>query len=210
MPLRKALHINEEFVKDILHDFNTPISSMLINSKLLRREIGKNKKIDRLENNIETILSLQDNLQVFLKGVPTQSESFGLNELVKNRVNYFQVLYPDITYGIFVEKTTLRTKKDALRRVLDNILSNAGKYNISNGDVFIVMKNGFLSIRDTGKGIKNPSKVFNRYYKEQDRGIGIGLHIVKKLCEEMDIKLKIESEEDRGTTIILDLSNIIA
>ncbi|MCW8821784.1 MAG: sensor histidine kinase, partial [Sulfurovum sp.] len=40
MPLQRALRLNEEFVKDILHDFNTPISSMIINLKLFKREIG--------------------------------------------------------------------------------------------------------------------------------------------------------------------------
>ena len=210
MPLRKALRLNEEFVKDILHDFNTPISSMRINLKLFKREIGDNQKIQRLENNIETILSLQDNLQIFLKGIPTQSEAFNLKELVENRANYFRILYADVDYKISLSKTILQTNKDALTRILDNLLSNAGKYNISNGHVFITMEGEKLSIRDTGKGIKNPSKVFNRYYKEQDRGIGIGLHIVKKLCDELHISLKIKSEEAKGTTILLDFGKIIA
>ncbi len=208
-PLRKALRLNEEFVKDILHDFNTPISSMRINLKLFKREIGENKKIERLENNIETILSLQDNLQIFLKGIPTQSESFSLKELVQNRVNYFKILYPDIVYNISLGKTMLETNKDALTRILDNLLSNAGKYNIADGHVSITLKDRYLLISDTGKGIKNPSKVFDRYYKEQDRGIGIGLHIVKKLCDELYVPIKIKSKENQGTKIILNLSKII-
>ena len=210
MPLRKALHLNEEFVKDILHDFNTPISSMRINLKLFKREIGENQKIGRLENNIETILSLQDNLQIFLKGIPTQHESFSLKELVENRVHYFKILYPDVIYSIDLDKTLLETNKDAFTRILDNLLSNAGKYNIANGEVFITLKDHYLSISDTGKGIKNPSKVFDRYYKEQDRGIGIGLHIVKKLCDELHVPIKITSEENQGTIIVLNLSRIIA
>ena len=210
MPLRKALHLNEEFVKDILHDFNTPISSMRINLKLFKREIGENQKIQRLENNIETILSLQNNLQIFLKGIPTQSESFSLKELAEDRVHYFKILYPDIVYSISLGKTVLVTNKDAFTRILDNLLSNAGKYNIANGQVFITLKDSYLSISDTGKGIKNPSKVFDRYYKEQDRGIGIGLHIVKKLCDELRVPIKIKSKENQGTAIILNLSKIIA
>ncbi len=210
MPLRKALRLNEEFVKDILHDFNTPISSMRINLKLFKREIGENKKIERLENNIETILSLQENLQVFLKSNPTQSESFNLKELVQNRVNYFEILYPDIVYNVSLDTIVLETNKDALTRILDNLLSNAGKYNIAYGQVSITFKDKYLFISDTGKGIKNPSKVFDRYYKEQDRGIGIGLHIVKKLCNELNIPIKIKSKEDQGTRIILNLSKILA
>ena len=209
MPLRKALHLNEEFVKDILHDFNTPISSMLINLKLFKREVGENRKIQRLENNIETILSLQNNLQIFLKGIPTQSELFNLKELVENRVNYFQILYPDVVYDIVLDKTVLQSNKDAFTRILDNLLSNAGKYNVANGHVSITLREHYLVISDTGKGIKNPSKVFDRYYKEQDRGIGIGLHIVKKLCNELHVSIKIKSKENQGTAVELNLAKMI-
>ena len=209
MPLRKALRLNEEFVKDILHDFNTPISSMRINLKLFKREIGENKKIERLENNIETILSLQDNLQIFLKGIPAQIEVFNLKDVLEKRIKYFKVLYPDIDYTSSVEKVLLQTNSDALIRILDNLLSNAGKYNKCSGKVVIYMKERYLYIEDTGKGIKEPSRIFDRYYKEQDRGIGIGLHIVKKLCDELDIPIKVKSKEEKGTTILLNLHRII-
>ncbi len=210
MPLRKALRLNEEFVKDILHDFNTPISSMRINLKLFKREIGENKKIERLENNIETILSLQDNLQIFLKGIPAQIEVFDLKEVLEKRIKYFKVLYPDIDYTSSVEKVLLQTNKDALTRILDNLLSNAGKYNKRSGKVVITMKERYLYIEDTGKGIKEPSRIFDRYYKEQDRGIGIGLHIVKKLCDELSISIKVKSKEKKGTMILLNLNRIMA
>ncbi|MEA1880634.1 MAG: HAMP domain-containing sensor histidine kinase [Campylobacterota bacterium] len=210
LPLHKALRLNEEFVKDILHDFNTPISSMLINLKIFKREIGDNQKIQRLENNIQSILSLQDNLRIFLKDIPTQSESFSLKELLNNRLNYFNVLYPDIDYKISIDDTvTLNTNKDAFTRIMDNILSNAGKYNIENGNVDITLKNNILFVQDTGKSIKNLKKIFDRYYKEQDRGIGIGLHIVKKLCDELIIPIKIQSKENEGTQVTLDLIDVI-
>ena len=208
-PLRKALHLNEEFVKDILHDFNTPISSMRINLSLFRREIGDNQKIQRLENNIESILALQNNLQVFLKDIPTQTEDFALEELLANRIGYFMTLYPDITYQSTIQGVTLKCNKDALTRILDNLLSNAGKYNKAKGRVHITMNDTILSIADTGKGIKHPQKIFRRYYKEQDRGIGIGLHIVQKLCVELGITIKVESNLQKGTTVFLDISSLI-
>lgn len=209
MPLRKALRMNEEFVKDILHDFNTPISSMRINFKLFKREIGENKKIERLENNIQTILSLQNNLQIFLQGIPAQTEVFNLKELIEKRIKYFSILYPDIEYSHSLEKTLLQTNKDALTRILDNLLSNAGKYNTKNGKVSVSLREEFLYIEDTGKGIKEPSRIFDRYYKEQDRGIGIGLHIVKKLCDELQIAIKVRSKMEEGTVIILNLHKLI-
>ena len=209
MPLQRALRLNEEFVKDILHDFNTPISSMLINLKLFKREIGDNQKIQRLENNIQSILSLQDNLRIFLKGLPSHSESFSLNALVQDRVDYFAVLYSDVKYTTSMDKTILETNKDALTRILDNLLSNAGKYNRANGQVNIILQGNSLTIQDTGKGIKQPLKVFDRYYKEQERGIGIGLHIVKKLCDELVIPITIQSKEEEGTKVGLNLSSVM-
>lgn len=209
MPLQRALRLNEEFVKDILHDFNTPISSMLINLKLFKREIGESPKLQRLENNIQSILSLQENLRIFLKGLPSHSESFSLNELVQDRVDFFAVLYPDVTYKTSIDKTLLETNRDAFTRILDNLLSNAGKYNKANGEVTIVLQNNSLIIQDTGKGIKHPLKVFDRYYKEQERGIGIGLHIVKKLCDELVIPIAIHSKEGEGTKVRLNLSNVV-
>jgi len=208
-PLRKALHLNEEFVKDILHDFNTPISSMKINLSLFRREIGESEKINRLENNIESILSLQHNLEFFLKDIPTQLEHFSLHTVVQSRMTYFMTLYPDITYSSEIDKIVLKSNKDAFVRIIDNLLSNAGKYNKAKGKVTISIQDNTLIIADTGKGIKNPTKVFNRYYKEQDRGIGIGLHIVKKLCDELGISISIESHLQKGTNILLNLSKVI-
>lgn len=209
LPLQRALRLNEEFVKDILHDFNTPISSMLINLKIFKREVGDSQKIQRLENNIQSILSLQDNLRIFLKGVPAQSESFILKNLLENRVNYFDVLYPDVDFKLSVTNMMLKTNKDAFTRIMDNLLSNAGKYNIANGNVHIVLQGTNLTIHDTGKGIKKPEKVFDRYYKEQDRGIGIGLHIVKKLCDELMIPIHIQSKEHEGTKIGLNLLHVM-
>jgi len=208
-PLRKALRLNEEFVKDILHDFNTPISSMKINLSLFRREIGENSKIQRLENNIESILSLQNNLQVFLRDIPTQTEIFELDKVINNRIEYFMTLYPDVRYRSTIQKVSLKCNKDAFVRILDNLLSNAGKYNKAKGKVFISIKNNTLYIADTGKGIKYPKKIFRRYYKEQDRGIGIGLHIVQKLCEELGIGIQVESNLQQGTTILLNISRIV-
>ena len=208
-PLKKALNLNEEFVKDILHDFNTPISSMVINFKLLKKESGENKKIHRLENNIETILTLQKNLQTFLKGISTQKEPFELLDLLQRRVQYFTVLHPNILYFLEVKQITLNSNIDAFTRIVDNILSNAGKYNINNGTVNIFMEGSTLVVQDSGIGIKDPSKIFKRFYKEQDRGIGIGMHIVHKLCIELSVKITVESQEKVGTKVMLDLAEVI-
>ena len=145
------------------------------------------------ENNIETILTLQKNLQTFLKGINTQKEEFNLLDLLEKRVQYFNVLYADVSYDLEMKSMLLLVNKDAFSRIIDNILSNAGKYNIANGTVHIVLEDEVLIVQDSGIGIKDTSKIFERFYKEQDRGIGIGMHIVKKLCDELFIDIKIDN-----------------
>ncbi len=205
-PIRQALKINQEFIKDILHDFNTPISAMILNLELLKKECNSPLLL-RLQKSIDTIVSLQDNLRIFLKNIKEGKQEVHCNKLLRDRVNYFKALYPKLHFKI-IEKSDLilLTQKELLTRIFDNLLSNACKYNKKNGSITIIVERRKVIIEDTGKGIKNSKRVFDRFYKEHDRGIGIGLSIVKKLCEELDIKIDIESEIGKGTKVVLEFN----
>jgi len=205
-PLRNALLLTREFVKDILHDFNTPISTMRLNISLLQKELGDNKKLGRIERGIESILLLQENLKNYLNTTQSKEELFNLSTLIEERVHLLENSYQDLTYAIVIPKDTMiLIEKKPFTRVLDNILSNASKYNKAKGSVTIIYEASqrCLTISDTGKGIKNPKRVFERFYKEHERGVGIGLHIVKKLCDELGIKIGLESVVGEGTSFKL-------
>ena len=209
-PLRNALKMTHEFVKDILHDFNTPIATMRLNLSLLKKEIGVNKKISRIERSIENILSLEENLKNYLRFDSSLKEQFNLLELIEERVQMIEQNYPSLNYKIKIDKNIeLETFKKEFVRVVDNIIINASKYNKPNGSVIISFQEDKLSIKDTGRGIENPKRVFERFYKEHERGLGIGLHIVKKLIDILSIKIELSTVLEEGTTIILDLKEII-
>lgn len=209
-PLKKALQINEEFVKDILHDINTPLSSLLVNVNLLKRRFGEHRGFERMSNNIETIQNLQLNLKSFLHGQVQVMDHFSLYRLLEGRVEYFRVLYPQVTFSLQVdERLLLYTNREAFMRIIDNLLSNAGKYNVKAGEVRIILADKRLHIEDTGRGIKYPEKVFSRYYKEGERGLGLGLHIVQKLAKELKIDILLKSKAGKGTTVILKLAKVI-
>lgn len=208
-PLKKALDLNDEFVRDILHDFNTPLSSMVINLKLLKKQFGTETKLQRIETNIETMLALEKNLQLFLNQSLLSQEQFEVEAIVAQRIGYFKILYPHITFRLNQSSLKLRINRDAFIRILDNLISNATKYNKNQGSVSITVEKNTLIIQDTGQGITHVEKVFQRYYKEHERGLGIGLHIVKKLCNELGIIITIESVINKGTTVRLDLTKVI-
>ena len=209
-PFKKALELNEEFIRDLLHDVNTPLSSLRINLKILRKRYGEDPSIGRMENNIKTIQGMQKNLQSFLERQPLQSESFALKPLLSQRVEHFSQLYAQVHYRVECDDDLrIDTNREAFLRIIDNLFGNAGKYNVPGGWVKVSVKDTHLIIEDSGVGIAHPEKVFERYYREGERGLGLGLHIVKKLCEDLGISIHLSSEKGRGTLVRLDLSGVI-
>ncbi|WP_304545727.1 sensor histidine kinase [Sulfurimonas microaerophilic] len=209
-PLRDALKLTEEFVKDILHDFNTPLSTLRLNTSMLKSEFGESKKITRIENAVQNILNLQANLRAYLKSHSSQKEVFDLKEVVEERIAMLENNFSTIRFYPSLTTQQLNTHKDSFVRIVDNLLSNAAKYNKENGEVFVTYEKGVLTFKDTGQGIKNPDKIFDRFYKEHERGIGIGLHIVNKLSQELGMEIEIESELNKGTTFRLNLTKLLA
>jgi len=208
-PLRNALHLTEEFIKDILHDFNTPLSTLRLNVSLLKNDCKKSKKLLRIENAVQNILNLQSNLRAYLHAHATQKTLFDLREILQERIESIHSLYRDITFELHVDSLQIETNRDAFIRIIDNLLSNAAKYNKKEGYVILSLEKNRLLIQDTGKGIKEPKRVFERFYKEQERGIGIGLHIVKKLSDELGIEIALESEIGKGSCFSLNLQKLI-
>lgn len=204
-PIRKALRLNDEFIKDILHDFNTPISSMILNIQMFTEEKGEDPFIKRVSQGMDNILFLQNNLKSFLQHSPSQNSLVDIAMLVKERQEMIKHTYPKLHFEYKKNHDLMCVSNvDVLTRIFDNLLSNACKYNTPYGTVSVHIEKHSIRIEDTGKGIKNIDKVMQRYYKEQDRGLGLGLHIVQKLINELNIEMKISSKINIGTTFILD------
>jgi len=210
-PLRNSLRLTQEFVKDILHDFNTPLSTLRLNASMLKREIPNNDKLQRIEKSIFSVLQLQSHLRSYLNNDKSKKEFFKLREILKENISILEKNYPNLQFYVDLDECDVNTHKDALLRIIDNLISNAVKYNKKDGSIRIIYKKNqkILEIKDTGRGIKNPSKIFDRFYKEQERGIGIGLNIVKKLCEELGISVSVESKLGEGSTFYLNIKPII-
>ncbi len=209
-PLKKALDLTQEFSRDILHDFNTPLSSLRLNVSLLKVPQSENKKVQRIERSIDTMISLGDNLRSYIEGHILQKERIELFVLLKERIAIIEKLYPNLSFVVEGNSFDIHANHDAISRIIDNLLSNAAKYNKQNGSVWIRANtaDAILEIEDNGKGIVHPEKVFERFYKEHERGLGIGLHIVKKLCEELNIPIQVISRLNEGSIFTLQLKEL--
>lgn len=202
-PLKKALNLLEEFLKDLIHDLNTPVTSILLNTKWLAKQ-NPSEALERIELGAKTISSLHKNLEAIHNGFIQTCETIELSSFLHVRATPFQKLYPNLSFHFQTRPCELLCDVDALTRIIDNLLSNACKYNTKRGHITLANDNNSLVIEDTGVGIKNTHLVFDRYYKESPRGLGIGLHIVKKYCDALHIKITIESKLGIGTKVLLE------
>lgn len=201
-PMKNAIELLEVFLKDLIHDLNTPVTSILLNVKLLGRK-GLSPELERIELSAKTISSLHKNLENLKDEVKLETTSIDLQRLIEERIEILEKLYPKIKFIKKLESLHVHSDEDALSRIIDNILTNACKYNKKNGEVLIRSGKNVVSIEDTGVGIANPKRVFERYYKENERGLGLGMNIVKRLCDELGIDITLHSELDKGTIVKL-------
>ncbi|MCK5293221.1 MAG: HAMP domain-containing histidine kinase [Arcobacteraceae bacterium] len=205
-PMADTISHLDRFMKDLIHDLNTPITSILINSKMLKKDaIEKDiKKITRIENSAKNISSLYANLEILLDGNSLKKENIDLTILINDIVEIYKSIYPNIKFNVDIKGDNVNINLNAIKRILDNIISNACKYSIDiNPTIEISYNNDILIIKDNGKGIKYPKKIFERSYKEVDSGHGIGMHIVHRLCSELSISIDIKSEPNQGTIVTL-------
>ena len=209
-PYRRALRLNEEFVRDILHDFNTPLSALRIDLGILRRRLGRDRSIERMVASLGTVHALQENLRAFLARRSGGKEPFELRPLLEDRIDTLRGLYPSLRFLDEVPAgVVLLCDRNAFARIVENLLANACKYNRERGQICLELDGTLLRIRDNGRGMRDPDRAFERYYKEGERGLGLGLHIVKKLAEDMKIGVNLESTEGKGTTVTLDLREVM-
>ncbi len=204
-PMVDTISHLDRFTKDLIHDLNTPVTSILLNTKMLRKDANDKelKKIKRIENSAKSISSLYANLEVLLDELSLIKENFDLSIVITNAIETYKILYSHIDFKYDNQSIKINSNQNAVKRILDNIISNACKYSINKDPtITIIFQNNILTIKDNGKGIKYPEKIFERNYKENDNGHGIGMHIVHRLCSELDIKIKINSKD--GTTITLE------
>jgi len=199
-PLRNSLKLLEEFIKDIIHDLNTPITSILINLKMMQTS----EEAESIAQSANAIAMLHKNLDVYLRDHLLEKEKFYVKEVLEEQIKFFQSLYDYLDWHIEIENSIVSSNKNALSRIVYNLLSNACKYNTSTGFINIIMHENRLTIVNSSYGINNPKRAFDRFYKESDRGLGIGLHIVQKLCNELNIKKQL-SVKDKVVTLFLEI-----
>ncbi|AYJ79968.1 histidine kinase [Aliarcobacter cryaerophilus ATCC 43158] len=206
-------------IKNRLHELNIPTSTIKINLHLLKKDLTDTKsliRLERIEKANDSLSSLYNNMEYEFKKEfeNIDLEDFSLFDALNNSLDKFEDIKKDTNIEVSVPKDiVLHSDYNGFIIVLDNLISNAIKYNSKeNPYIKILFENSVLSIFNKGLGIdtKNIMLVFERYFQEnsQNIGYGIGLAVVKEFCDKNSIGINIESFED-GNRINLNLKSIL-
>lgn len=208
----------DNFIKDSMHEINTPLSIININSDLFAYKYGDNKYLQRIKSASKTLATIYNDMDYLIKRgrVIYKKEEMNFSSFLQDRVDYFQEIanLKKIEIVTNIERDiNYLFAKTKLQRVIDNTLSNAIKYSHDNSSIEIELYKKdnkiIFSVKDYGVGIANVDKIFSRYYRENESkgGFGIGLNIVKEIIDEEGIELEIKSKIAEGTTFCYHLPN---
>ena len=212
-PMRESIQMLDRFIKDTTHELNTPIAAILSNIQMINKDnIDEKlaKKINRIEIGAKTISNIYEDLTfVSLNNqIISNNEKLNFSQILNQRVDFFKSIANskqiefilDIKENVFI---VCDIKK--LSKLIDNILSNAIKYNKFQGFIKVTLKDKILIIEDSGKGMSkdNLANLFTRYkrFDKSVGGFGIGLNIVSLIAKEYDLKSDVISKIDVGTRI---------
>jgi len=208
-PMQEAITKLDNFSKDLIHDLNTPITSILLNMKLLDSQDGfsDNKALLRIKRSVKDIGGLHNNLTLLLQEETMIIQKENIFKIISEVVTTHKNIYTEINFVLDEREFIAKINRDAFNQVIVNIISNACKYNKKGGNIKIYTKNRVLYLEDNGIGIQNPKNIFERSYKEHISGHGIGLDIAKRLCDAMKIEILVASTLGVGTTISLNFKD---
>ena len=212
-PMRDALHLLDRFIKDTTHELNTPVTAIITNIEMIDKSSLDDKllkKINRIEIGAKTISNIYEDLTfVTLNNqIISNNEEINFSNVLKQRIEFFNSIatMKKISFDLNIKDDVLMVcDMKKITKLIDNILSNAIKYNKIAGFIKINLDDNFLSIEDSGKGIEkeNLKTLFERYsrFDKSVGGFGIGLNIVSLIAKEYNLKVDIKSQINIGTTV---------
>jgi len=199
----------KHFVENASHELQTPLAviktqvELVLQSDYLRKEEV---------NLLASALDAADRLTKINRSLITLSRIENLQFIEKTELLFSDIINHNMSIfmmeaesrGLEIHYTADNPCKQSINDTLAqiivrNLIQNAIRHNYEGGQVWISLNEEILEIKNTGKSLKVPSeKIFERFYKHSDSegSIGLGLPIVKEICDRYDYILSYSFESD--------------
>ncbi len=186
-PYTEASTRMNNFFDDVMHELKTPLGIMQLNIESLVDKYN-DKRLFRSLAALSTLSTLYDDLEYLIKNktITYSTEEVCFSTFLEERLSYFDAL--------------ASSKEIALVSSIEPLL------HVTTIEVFLQEEPNAIAFRvkDEGVGIKDISKIFERHYRGDifKGGFGIGLSIVKSICEKYTVKIEVSSKENVGSEFV--------
>ncbi|MCX7547426.1 HAMP domain-containing sensor histidine kinase [Xanthomarina sp. F1114] len=230
---RKISEIKTDFINNMTHEFKTPIATINLaldairNPKIIDdkekvlRYLGmikdENKRMHAQVENVLRISKLEKN------ELNISKERVIMHDLIEDALTHVELIVEDKNGEIHVDlaatNSMVLANETHFTNVIVNILDNAIKYTPESRAPIIhvstenVGTNIIIKIKDQGSGMGKAAqkRVFEKFYREHTgdrhdvKGHGLGLAYVKRIVEDHQGHISVESEKDKGSLFIIKL-----
>lgn len=217
----------DDFLSRVTHELKTPLNAIIGFTDLIQYDNSNlpghiNGYIDEIKSSSKYLLELVNEI-ITLTNVSTNDKLYEdvnfknlIINIIKKYQNELQKKNIILSFNPSFFDNTIKTNKNNIIKIFNNLIDNAIKYNISNGEVKIYgyideNHNIVINIKNTGKGIKQ--KYMRKLFIPFDRldvtseipGTGLGLSLTKKIVELLDGSIKCVSEPNKETTFTVKI-----
>lgn len=224
---KKAESMRREFTANVTHELKSPLTSINGYAELIAEGFAKEEDLkkfahiiykegNRLLNIIDDILKLS---KLDEKSFEESKVSIDVKEVFDSCILKFKTItdQKEIKIENKIESFKIKTNESLFADLITNIYENAIKYNKHQGKIILSSEfndNKYkICIEDTGIGIKseNLNRIFERFFvvdKSRARTMkstGLGLSIVKHICNYLNYDIDVESEFGKGTKFIISI-----
>lgn len=209
------------FILSISHELKTPIAATKLQLQtLLKHDLERDKQKELLNNALNEnnrLHKLVDNVlmanQIENNNLSIQKKQLNLSELLENTVKRYFLEHLDNNHlTLTIEPNIIYSgDKELLPSIFINLIENAIKYSFEDIKIEVVLKKlpdaPLLEIKDQGCGILDQEKetVFQKFFRSgsentrKTKGTGIGLFIVKSICDLHHINIKLTNNQPKGS-----------
>ncbi len=207
---QKVLQI-EQFIQDISHELNTPVTALQMSSKrAMQKGVYDEKILKNISISTKQLYSIYKSLSYLSFSTKIQdTQNINLKTIVEEVVEFYAelCLAKSITIISDLEDATIQMDEDRVKLLFSNLLSNAIKYSMPNKKITLTLRKNSFVIQDEGVGIAKEKlhKIFDLYERGSTLagGFGVGLSIVKQICDGAGINIEVKSRLDQGSSFSL-------
>jgi signal transduction histidine kinase len=203
--LKSDYLVQKEFTENASHEIQTPLSIALINlEEILQQDLKEEtfQKVATVISALKRLSSLNQSLILLSKIENKQfgiGKSVSLKEILARKLDEFSLLLETKTLDVKVQieqDFQIEMNEQLAELLISNLISNAINHNITRGRISILMHSASLRICNTGEdnSLTNET-IFNRFVSGNPKSCGLGLAIVRKICETNDLEINYCKDE---------------